>query len=146
MSGSNLNDVLHVEEDILWYLSHLEVFVERTIELRGCSQESLAINVPIFKEPLVSLRIFPAKLVKKLEAEGKTTEGYVLYTYAAIQAWAQAVEKAGSTDFDKVRMALNDGEFDTVLGKLSFDGKGDVSLPGYVFYEWKDGKYDYLDN
>ena len=34
------------------------------------------------------------------------------------------------------------GTFKTVLGTLEFDDKGDVSLPGYVFYEWKDGKYD----
>ena len=38
--------------------------------------------------------------------------------------------------------ALDAGTFKTVLGKLDFDDKGDVSLPGYVFYEWKDGKYD----
>ena len=78
---------------------------------------------------------------KKIEPEG-----YVLYTYAAIQTWAQAVEAAGSTDFDAVRQALNGGKFDTVLGELSFDDKGDVSLPGYVFYEWKNGSYDYLAN
>jgi branched-chain amino acid transport system substrate-binding protein len=30
-----------------------------------------------------------------------------------------------------------------VLGELGFDSKGDVTLPGYVVYEWKDGKYDY---
>ncbi|MCC0029683.1 MAG: branched-chain amino acid ABC transporter substrate-binding protein [Brucellaceae bacterium] len=82
-----------------------------------------------------------AKVVAALEGAGKTTEGYVLYTYAAIQAWADAVKAAGSTDFDAVTKALNDGDFDTVLGSLSFDDKGDVSLPGYVFYEWKDGKY-----
>jgi len=82
-----------------------------------------------------------AKVVEKLEADGKTTEGYVLYTYAAIQAWADAVKAAGSTDFDAVTKALNDGDFSTVLGDLAFDDKGDVSLPGYVFYEWKDGKY-----
>ena len=82
-----------------------------------------------------------AKVVAALEGAGKTTEGYVLYTYAAIQAWADAVKAAGSTDFDAVVKALDDGEFDTVLGKLSFDDKGDVSLPGYVFYEWHDGKY-----
>jgi branched-chain amino acid transport system substrate-binding protein len=80
-------------------------------------------------------------IVAKLEAEGKTTEGYVMYTYAAIQAWAEAVKAAGSTDFDAVTKALNDGNFSTVLGDLSFDDKGDVSLPGYVFYEWKAGKY-----
>ena len=82
-----------------------------------------------------------AKVVAALEGAGKTTEGYVLYTYAAIQAWADAVKAAGSTDFDAVTKALNEGDFDTVLGSLSFDDKGDVSLPGYVFYEWKDGKY-----
>ena len=26
----------------------------------------------------------------------------------------------------------------------NFDKKGDVTLPGYVVYEWKDGKYDYM--
>lgn len=80
-------------------------------------------------------------IVAKLEAAGKTTEGYVIYTYAAIQAWAEAAKSAGSTDFDAVVKALNDGEFSTVLGDLSFDDKGDVSLPGYVFYEWSGGKY-----
>ncbi|MEO1329345.1 MAG: branched-chain amino acid ABC transporter substrate-binding protein [Pseudomonadota bacterium] len=86
-----------------------------------------------------------ADIVKKLEAEGKTTEGYVVYTYAAIQAWAQAAEAAGSTDYDAVNAALNDGSFQTALGELSFDDKGDVSLPGYVFYEWKDGQYSELN-
>ncbi|MFP1630841.1 branched-chain amino acid ABC transporter substrate-binding protein [Zhengella sp. ZM62] len=84
-------------------------------------------------------------VVDKLEAAGKTTEGYVLYTYAAIQAWADAVKAAGSTDFDPVVKALNEGDFNTVLGSLSFDDKGDVSLPGYVFYEWSDGKYTQMN-
>ncbi|MAS15732.1 MAG: branched chain amino acid ABC transporter substrate-binding protein [Nitratireductor sp.] len=84
-------------------------------------------------------------VVDKLLAAGKTAEGYALYTYAAIQAWKDAVETAGSTDYDPVVAALNDGTFSTVLGDLSFDDKGDVTLPGYVFYEWKDGKYDYLE-
>ncbi|WP_265517789.1 branched-chain amino acid ABC transporter substrate-binding protein [Nitratireductor luteus] len=83
-------------------------------------------------------------VVDALLAAGKTAEGYALYTYAAIQAWAQAVNTAGSTDYDAVVAALNDGTFETVLGELSFDEKGDVTLPGYVFYEWKDGQYDYL--
>lgn len=86
-----------------------------------------------------------APVVEKMTAAGKTTEGYALYTYASIQAWAQAVTTAGSTDFDAVVKALNDGKFNTVLGELEFDDKGDVTLPGYVFYEWKDGKYDYLE-
>ena len=85
-----------------------------------------------------------APVVEKFRAKGIEPEGYTLYTYAAVQAWAQAVETAGSTDFDAVVKALNEGTFKTVIGDLSFDDKGDVTLPGYVFYEWKDGKYDYV--
>ncbi|NRC56827.1 branched-chain amino acid ABC transporter substrate-binding protein [Mesorhizobium sediminum] len=86
-----------------------------------------------------------APLVEKFRAKGVEPEGYVLYTYAAVQAWAEAATTAGSTDFDPIVTALNDGKFNTVLGELEFDDKGDVTLPGYVFYEWKDGKYDYLE-
>lgn len=86
-----------------------------------------------------------APLVEKFRAKGIEPEGYTLYTYAAIQAWAAAVNAAGSTDFDPVVAALDEGTFNTVLGELEFDDKGDVTLPGYVFYEWKGGSYDYLE-
>ena len=85
-----------------------------------------------------------APLVKKFRDKGIEPEGYVLYTYAAVQAWAEAVKTAGGTDYGAVSDALNKGEFPTVLGNLSFDDKGDVTLPGYVWYEWKAGKYDYM--
>jgi branched-chain amino acid transport system substrate-binding protein len=85
-----------------------------------------------------------APVVEKFRAKGIEPEGYVLYTYAAMQVFAQAAEKAGSKDFDALVKAMNENEFGTVLGKLRFDDKGDVTLPGYLFYEWKDGKYDYL--
>ena len=39
---------------------------------------------------------------------------------------------------------MKKGKFDTVIGSLSFDKKGDVSLPGYVFYEWSKGNYKEL--
>ena len=68
-----------------------------------------------------------------------------LYTYGAIQAWAQAVEAAGTADYDATIRALRKGEFETVLGKIGFDKRGDVTAPGYVFYEWKGGNYDYAN-
>ncbi|MCW8951115.1 MAG: branched-chain amino acid ABC transporter substrate-binding protein, partial [Rhodospirillales bacterium] len=82
-------------------------------------------------------------IVEKFVAINYKPEGYTLYTYGAIQAWAQAVTKAGGTDTAKVIASLKSGQFDTVLGSIGFDGKGDVSAPGYVFYEWKKGAYDY---
>lgn len=84
-----------------------------------------------------------ADVVKEFKDKGIEPEGYVLYTYAAIQAWAQAVKDAGSVDTEAVQKALHAGKFDTVLGDLSFDDKGDVTLPGYVWYVWENGSYDY---
>ncbi|SDR37656.1 branched-chain amino acid ABC transporter substrate-binding protein [Pseudovibrio sp. Tun.PSC04-5.I4] len=84
-----------------------------------------------------------AAVVAALEAAEKTTEGYALYTYAAMQTWAAAATSAGTTDYDAVVEKLDEGKFATVLGEVSFDEKGDVSLPGYVWYEWKDGSYSY---
>lgn len=85
-----------------------------------------------------------APVVKKFRDGGYEPEGYTLYTYGAIQAWVDAVNKAGGTDTNKVVDALRKNQFDTVLGKIGFDEKGDVTAPGYVFYVWKDGTYDYM--
>jgi branched-chain amino acid transport system substrate-binding protein len=82
-----------------------------------------------------------APVVAEFEAQGYDPEGYTLYTYAAIQVWAQAVEKAGSTDLEAVIEQLNSNQFDTVLGPVSFDDKGDVKGAAYVMYEWDNGKY-----
>ena len=50
---------------------------------------------------------------------------------------------AGSLDIDKMIASLRANKFETVLGKIGFDMKGDVTAPGYVWYVWKDGGYDY---
>lgn len=76
------------------------------------------------------------------EAEGYDPEGYTLYTYAAIQTWAEAVEQAGSTDLDAVIDVLRKATFDTALGPLTFDSKGDPLGQGYTMYQWDDGRYE----
>jgi branched-chain amino acid transport system substrate-binding protein len=68
-------------------------------------------------------------------------EGYTLTTYAAIQVWAQAVAKAGTTDPQKVAATMRSQPWDTVVGKLAFDGKGDLTSSTYVWYVFKGGKY-----
>ncbi len=82
-------------------------------------------------------------VVARLQAAGKRAEGYTLYTYGAVQVFVEAVKRVGSVDIPKIRAALRSQTFDTVLGEISFDAKGDVKAPGYVFYEWHDGKYEY---
>jgi branched-chain amino acid transport system substrate-binding protein len=83
-----------------------------------------------------------AEVVKRFKDKGIEPEGYVLYTYAAIQAFKQAAEKAGSTVVADVVKALNENEFDTVIGKFKFDAKGDPNLPPYAVYRWSNGTYE----
>ena len=86
-----------------------------------------------------------AELVKRFKDKGIEPEGYVLYTYAALQAWKQAAEKAKSVERDEIVKALNDTEFDTVVGKFKFNEKGDPNLPPYAVYRWSNGTYEQID-
>ena len=114
------------------------------------SLEYWDITGPAGEGTLFSFNVDPRKnskaneLVKEFRAAGIEPEGYVLYSYAALQVFEQAATKAKSTDPNKVLKVMQNSKFKTVLGTLNFDKKGDVSLPGYVFYEWKNGNYDYL--
>ncbi len=69
-------------------------------------------------------------------------DGYTLYAYGAVQAWAQAVERAKTTKTDAVVSALKSGKFDTVLGEIGFDKKGDVTgISGFVWYVFEEESY-----
>jgi branched-chain amino acid transport system substrate-binding protein len=87
-----------------------------------------------------------AAVVKKFKDKGIDPEGYTLYTYASMQIWAQAANKAKTTDPKKVAETVRSGTWDTVLGPISYDKKGDITKLDYVFYEWKkDGSYAELE-
>src|SRR5215813_6785646 len=80
-------------------------------------------------------------VVDEFRAQGFEPEGYTLSTYAAVQVWSQAVTEAGTTDSEKVAATLRSHQWDTTIGKLGFDAKGDLTAATYVWYVFKDGKY-----
>jgi len=82
-----------------------------------------------------------ADIVKKFRDSGFEPEGYTLYTYAAVQTYGQAANAAKTTNVVKVSEALHAGTFDTVLGSLTYDAKGDPSTEPFIVYEWKNGEY-----
>jgi branched-chain amino acid transport system substrate-binding protein len=88
-----------------------------------------------------------AAVVKTLEGKKINPEAYTLYSYAAVQLIKLGAEKARSLDPKKVAEAIHSGDtFDTVLGPLSYDAKGDRKDADYVVYIWKkaaDGKLIY---
>jgi branched-chain amino acid transport system substrate-binding protein len=79
-----------------------------------------------------------AEAVARLKAANVTPEGFTLYAYAAVQAWANAAKRAGSLDAAKVVAMLRATPADTVIGAVQFDAKGDNAAPGFVVYRWHD--------
>jgi hypothetical protein len=83
-------------------------------------------------------------VVEKFKARNIDAAEYTLYAYAAVQVWAQAANRARTTDAKKVMDTIKAGEWDTVLGKLGFDAKGDVKVVDYVVYRW-DARGNYAE-
>jgi branched-chain amino acid transport system substrate-binding protein len=115
------------------------------------TQEFWSITGPAGEGALMTFDADPRKnpiaapVVAKFKAQGYDPEGYTLYTYAAIQAFVQAAEQAKSVKLDDLLKVLRGPQFDTVLGRIAFDAKGDVTTPAYRVYAWKEGKYDYAN-
>jgi branched-chain amino acid transport system substrate-binding protein len=83
-----------------------------------------------------------AKVVAELKAKGEDPGTYLLYSYAAIQVWAEAAAKAHTTQAILVAKTLKaDGPWKSVLGPISFDAKGDPVKINYVMYAWQNGAY-----
>jgi branched-chain amino acid transport system substrate-binding protein len=69
---------------------------------------------------------------------------YSVYGYDAANVLLTAIQQAQSTDADKVAAVMKSRSFDTILGKVEFDEKGDVKGSGFVMWTIKDGKFAVL--
>ena len=70
--------------------------------------------------------------------------GYSVYGYDAANVILTAMQKAGTTDSDKVAAVIKGQPFDTILGKIEFNEKGDVKESGYIIWTIKDGQFQVL--
>ena len=72
---------------------------------------------------------------------GEEPGAFFLNAYAATLAVINAIEKAGTTDYEAVAKALRDEYVDTPLGSISFDEKGDVEGFGFSMFQVQNGAY-----
>ncbi len=66
---------------------------------------------------------------------------YAIYGYDAANILLQAIEKTGSTKYQALADYLHNTEFQTAMGPLRFDQKGDITDTYYVMWVVKDGKF-----
>ncbi len=64
-----------------------------------------------------------------------------MLAYVATDLALQAMQKAGTTDSLKVASVLHSGEFQTIMGSLKFDDKGDPATAPWVVWKVEGGKF-----
>lgn len=96
-------------------------------------------GVRMTSAPDAAMKPEAAEVMAAFRAEGfePSGSGGTLQAQATIEVWAQAVERAGTLEGEAVAAALRDGTFETVLGPIGFDAKGDVTgYDSFVWYRW----------
>jgi len=93
-------------------------------------------------DPTASSAVAP--LIAAARARQIDMSPRIANAYAAVEVWAAAVRRAQSFDTAKVGATLHATSFDTVLGPVSFDAKGDNVGPAgeWVWYRWHGGKVE----
>lgn len=75
------------------------------------------------------------------KAYGSDPGAFFLEAYSATLALLNAIDKAGSTDYNAITKALKTEYVDTPIGKIRFDEKGDAIGIGFAIYQVQNGVY-----
>lgn len=73
-------------------------------------------------------------VIKIMHNNHLETTGYALYTYAAVQVIAKAIDSSNTTDGITLANWLHQHEVDTVLGKKSWDTNGNIINSKFKIY------------
>jgi branched-chain amino acid transport system substrate-binding protein len=90
------------------------------------------------------VKILPSAqaLIARLDRGMVERNEFGFRTYVAVQAWAEAVRRAGTLDPAAVARELKAGRFATVMGEIGFDEKGDpTGATDMVWHVWQGGTW-----
>jgi branched-chain amino acid transport system substrate-binding protein len=120
------------------FVSGDALVTEEFWKLSGPAGEGVLMTFP--PEP----RNLPAAkdVIEEFKKQSFDPAGYTLYAYAAVQVFADAAAQAKSLKLADLVKALHSHKYNTVVGTIAFDKKGDVVNPEYVFYVWHNGRYE----
>ncbi len=76
---------------------------------------------------------------------GREPRSVALQAYAAVEAWSQAVSDQGTNDSAKIAAALSGKDYETVIGRLRFNERGDATIPSYALHVWRNGAWQRRD-
>ncbi|WP_404369570.1 branched-chain amino acid ABC transporter substrate-binding protein [Marinobacter sp.] len=101
--------------------------------IAGDAAEGLLVTLP----PAFDEKAENQELVEAFREKDEDPSGpFVLTSYTAVQLIADGIEQANSQDPFEVAKALRAGTFETPIGTIEYDDKGDMKDFEFVVYEW----------
>jgi len=95
---------------------------------------TLMIGLPEWSE------LAPTEVLSAIEARGVVPEGYVLPAYAALEIVAEALRDRAPAAPPHALLAPG-RSFDTAIGPIGFDAKGDLAENPYRLFRWDGRKF-----
>lgn len=122
-------------------------------EIRGIGAENIKGHLVSWNYYQTTNTSENSEFVKKYKekyGDDRVTDDPIEAAYIQVYLWAKAVEKAGSTDVDKVKEAAKELEFNAPEGKVKIDGEnqhlwktvriGEVLEDGQIKEVWNSGE------
>jgi len=101
--------------------------------IAGPATEGLLVTMP----PAFDQELSNQVLMDAFKANNQDPSGaFVLTWYSAVKVIADAIKYAGSEDPLKVADALHSHSFETPIGTIGFDDRGDLKNFRFVVYNW----------
>ena len=101
--------------------------------IAGQASEGLLVTLP----PAFDQRAENADLVAAFKAADEDPSGaFVMTSYAAVQVIADAIARSGSEDPETLQAFLRENSFNTPMGEISFDDKGNLADFSFEIYSW----------
>ncbi|MFO7597222.1 MAG: branched-chain amino acid ABC transporter substrate-binding protein [Desulfocurvibacter africanus] len=120
------------------FLSDDGVKDDTFIKVAGADAEGVYASGP---RDISSNPIYQQAIEQHKAAFGSEPGAFFPEAYSASLALLNAIEKAGSTEYDAVIKALRSEYVNTPVGNISFDEKGDAIGVGFSMYQVQDGKF-----
>lgn len=101
--------------------------------IAGAASEGLLVTLP----PAFETDPKNADLVKAFQAKNQDPSGpFVMPAYTAVQLMAEGMTGTRSEDPEKVADFLRSNTFETPIGPVEYDAKGDLKAFNFVVYTW----------
>ncbi|MEK6710754.1 MAG: branched-chain amino acid ABC transporter substrate-binding protein, partial [Nitrospinota bacterium] len=124
------------------FMSGDGVYVDEFFKIAGKAAEGSYIT---FTPDQAKIPAAQGVIGKHRERFGKEVGAYTIYSYVAANLILQSIQETNATAGARIAAHLRSKAWDTALGKIQFNARGDVLESPYVMWQVRGGKFVQLN-